>query len=160
MGRMYTVEFSAASLLAADTDIDWFELTPATNKPLKLWGLFMNQTSDLGDANEESLTWQVIRGHTTSGSGGTSPTVRALDRSGATAGFTAEAVNDVVATVGTVHNLHTGGWNIRMEKEFWWLPELRPTVSAADTTIVIRQLDTVNDDLTGVSGTLYVEEEG
>ena len=160
MGRFYTVEITDGSILAADTDIDYFELTPADDKPIKLWGIFMHQDSDLGDANEEVLRWQVIRGHTVTGSGGTSPTPRPLNRSDAAAGFTAETLNETIATTGTTHVLHSSGWNIRVGLDFWWPPETMPEASQADTTLIVRQLSTADDDITGVQGTLYVEELG
>ncbi len=160
MGRVYVVSFDGGSILNADGDIDWFEITPADDKPIRLLGLFMSQTSDLGDTNEEVLTWKVLRGHTTSGSGGVTPTIDSIDPIDAAAGFTAEALNDVVASVATPDEGHTGGWNIRIPLEVFWTPETAMSASQANTIIVIRQIDTAADDLTGVSGTLYVEELG
>jgi hypothetical protein len=160
MGRIYAVTFDGGSLLNADGDIDWFEITPADEKPVRLLGLFMAQTSDLGDAAEEVLVWNVLRGHTTSGSGGVTPTIDVVKGTDSAAGFTAEAINDVVASVATPDELHTGGWNVRIPLEFFWTPETAPEASQANTTIVVRQITTAADDLTGVGGTLYVEELG
>ena len=158
MGRLYTVEFSGGSILNADGDIDWFEITPGDDRPVAVHGLFMSQTSDLGDAEEEILQWQVIRGHTTTGSGGLAPTIEAVVANDAAATFTTEGLNDTVATSGTVDNGPVVGWNVRIPLEFWWSPETRPTASQANTLLVIRQLAAATDDLTGVAGTLYVEE--
>jgi hypothetical protein len=161
MGRMYTVTFDGQTIANADGDYDWFEVSPADDKPVRLWGLYMSQTSDLGDAAEEILTWQVIRGHATSGSGApVTPSAEPLNPSTAAEGFAVEVLNDVVATTGTPIDLHSGGWNVRIPLEFWWTPETTPYASQGQTTILIRQLDTAADDLTGVSGTLYVEELG
>ena len=66
-GRIYTVEFEGTAVTAA---VDFFELTPADDKPIEILGLFLSQSSDAGDAADELLRYRVIRGHTTSGSGG------------------------------------------------------------------------------------------
>lgn len=157
MGRLYTVEFSGGSILTADGDIDWFELTLVANKPVAVHGIGMAQTSDLGDAEEEVIEWQVIRGHTTSGSGGVTPTIHPLSNNDAAAGFTAEALNDVIASLGTAENGPVHGWNVRIPLDFFWSPETRPMADVG-SFLVVRQLAAAADDLTGVAGCLYVEE--
>ncbi len=161
MSRMYAVTIINGSFLAADTDIDMWELIPAANKPVKLHGFRIGQLSEIKDAEEELLPWEVLRGHTTGGSGGTTITPRPLHSSLDTAaGFAAEVVNDVIATAGTTHSLGAGTFNVRTGDEFWWTPETRPECSLAETSILIRMAATVTDDITGVYGVLYVEEGG
>ncbi len=155
--RMYTVEFSGGSILAADTDIDWFEITVATQKPIAVHGIAMSQTSDLGDALEEILQWQVVRGHTTSGSGGLTPTIHPTSNNDVAAGLTAEGLNDVIASAGTAENGPIHGWNVRIPLDFFWTPETRP-VADNGSLLVVRQITTAPSDLTGVAGCLYVEE--
>lgn len=156
MDRCYTVEFDN---VAVTTAVDFFEITPGDDKPIEVYGLFIQQTSDFGDAQAEMLRWRVIRGHTTSGSGGSAPTPRPLNRSGVAAGFAAETCNTTIASVGTPINLHSDGFHIASGIGLW-LPEGSEwEASQADTTLVVRLLSTPADALT-FSGTLYVREQG
>ncbi len=155
--RMYTVEFSGGSILAADGDIDWFEITVATQKPIAVHGIAMSQTSDFGDALEAVVQWQVIRGHTTSGSGGLTPTIHPTRNNDSAAGFTAEGLNDVIASAATAENGDIHGWNVRIPLDYWWTPESRPFADNGSLWVV-RQLAAAPSDLTGVAGCLYVEE--
>lgn len=154
MPRLYTVSFSAVTVSAAQ---DLFELTPADDKPVRLHGITVGQTSDSGDAQDEQVQWTVIRGHATSGSGGAAATPQPVNSSIDTAaGFTAEVNNTTVASAGTGVTLHTGAFNVRAGLEYWWPPECRPGASQANTLLVVRV--TVPVDALTMSGTLYVEE--
>lgn len=155
-GRMYTVEFNNVAVTAAQ---DLFELTPADDKPLRIHGWMVGQSSDAGDAQDELLRVQLIRGYTTSGSGGSTATPRPLNRSDAAAGFTCEINNTTVANTGTTHTLHSDVFNVRAGMPFWFPPESRPEVSQADTTLVLRLPGAPADSLT-MSGVMYVEELG
>lgn len=154
--RVYTVEFSSAALT---TSADFFEISPADDKPVQLLGVFIGQSTELGDAAEEQLRWSVIRGFTTSGSGGTTPTPRPLNPSDAAAGFTCEAANTTVANTGTTNTLHRDVFNVRAGLAHWWTPETYPGASQANTTIVVRLESTPADSIT-FDGTLYVAELG
>ena len=153
MGRMYTVAFSAVTVSAAE---DLFEITPAGDKPVKLRGLFIGQSSDAGDAQDEMLQVSIIRGHTTSGSGGSAATARQLSSIDTAAGLAAEVNNTTTASAGTTHTLHTDTFNVRAGYQLWFPPECCPMASQADTTIVVRI--TAPADALTMSGTLYVEE--
>ncbi len=156
--RDYTVAFENVAVAAAQ---DFFELTPADDKPIEIYGIFFYNLSVEGDANMDQFRWSVIRGHTTSGSGGTTATPRPLGRSDTTAGFTAEVNNTTIASVGTTHVLHAGGWNILSDgPNPNFLPEGAGWgASQADVTIVVR-LASTPDASTTMSGTLYVREYG
>src|SRR5690242_16165892 len=95
--RVYTVTFQAVAITVSQ---DLFEITPADDKPVQFLGLFLAQNTDVGDAQDEILRWSVIRGFTTSGSGGSAPTPRPTKRSDAAAGFAAEVNNTTKATTG------------------------------------------------------------
>lgn len=154
--RIYTVSFTAVAATAA---VDFFEITPADDKPIEICGLFLSQSSDYGDAQAEQLPIRVIRGFTTSGSGGTATTPRPLNRSDSAAGFTAETMNTTGATTGSTVDLHADSVNAQVGYMLW-LPEgMEWEASQADTTIVIRLGATPADSLTW-SGTLYVREQG
>lgn len=156
LGRMYTVSFSAT---AVTTAVDLFELTPADDKPLEVVGLFIGQSSDAGDAQAEILPYSVIRGHTTSGSGGAAPTPRPLGVSSAAAGFTAETCNTTAATVGTTVTLHADTFNVAVGEKLWLPDGCEWGVAQGNTTLVVRLGAAPADSLT-MHGTLYVRELG
>lgn len=156
MGRMYSVSFTA---VAATAQQDLFEITPADDKPCIVHSLYLGQSSDAGDAQDEVLGLRIIRGFTTSGSGGSAATPRPLNPSDAAAGFAAEVNNTTVATTGTTNDLHADAFNVRAGYQMVWTPETRPMVSQGNTTLVVRLITTPADSLT-ISGTLYVEEIG
>jgi hypothetical protein len=154
--RVYTVEFEGVSVTAA---VDLFEITPADDKPIEIVGIFVAQSSDVGDAAAEILRYRVIRGHTTGGSGGAAPTPRPLNRSGVAAGFAAETCNTTIASLGSAVNLHSDAFHIASGLALW-LPEgCEWEASQGDTTIVVRLMAAPADALT-MSGTLYVVEQG
>lgn len=154
--RIYTVPILAVASPAAIFDA--WEIRPADDKPVEIMGLFLGQSSDVGDANAENLTIRVIRGFTTSGSGGSTPTPSPLNRSDSAAGFSAETMNTTIATTGTTVDLHNDVWNTQAGYPLW-LPEgCEWEASQADTSIVIR-ISAPADAIT-VSGTIYVREQG
>lgn len=152
-GRTYSVVFSAVAVSAAQ---DLFEITPADDKPVEIVGIELGQSSDSGDAQDEQLQISIIRGHTTSGSGGSAPTPGPLNPNGAAAGFTAEVNNTTIASAGTTVTLHTGCWNVRAGYINWFPEGCRPTAGQSNTTIVVRQ--TAPADSITMSGTLHVRE--
>jgi len=154
MARVYTVSFEAVAVTAAQ---DFFEITPGDDHPVVLLGMTIDQSSDVGDAAEEMLRYKIIRGHTTSGSGGSAPTPRPLDPGDAAAGFTAEVNNTTIASAGTTVDLVAGAFNIRSGLAVFWPPELTPVANQGNTTIVVRLMAAPADSLT-MSGTLYVAE--
>lgn len=155
-GRIYTVNFAAVSVTAAQ---DFFELTPADNKPVEIVGLFLTQVgnSDVGDAQEELLRFSICRGYTTSGSGGSAPTPVPVKTPDSAAGFTAEVNNTTVATTGTAVVVHEEAFNVRSGYANWWPDGAEPFCSQANTTIVVR-LNAAPADAITLSGTLYVRE--
>ncbi len=156
MGSIYTVEFEAAAIAALSGDYDLFEFTPADDRPIELVGLHLYVTSELGDAQDEWLRLRIIRGHTTSG-GGTATTPRPVNPRAAAAGFTAETVGATIATLGTPINVWSGAMNVRAGFEMWFPDGCGPRADQADTTMVVRLMAAVADDVT-MSGTAFVLE--
>ncbi len=154
MGRMYSVEFSK---IAVTADQDFFELTPADDKPIAIHAVYLAQSSDLADAAEEILNIKIIRGLGTSGSGGGTSTPAVLNPIDTAAGFTCETNNATIATSGTAVDMHSDAFNIRAGLALVFPPELRPVASQANTLLVVRLMENPADELT-MSGTCYVEE--
>ena len=153
MGRMYSIEFSGIAVTASQ---DFFEILPATQKPCVVHAIFLSQSTELGDAEEEQLRVRIIRGHTTSGSGGAAVTPRPMDSNATAAGFTAERNNTTIASAGTAVNLHSENFNVRSGWVYMPTPEMRPRVQNANL-LVVRLLANPADSIT-MAGTMYVEE--
>lgn len=130
MGRMYHGQVSAVAVTAAQ---DIFELLAPSDAVLVVhsWSVF--QTSDTGDAAEELLRLETVRGvgSVTSGSGGTTVTTQPLSDGDPATGATLEANNTTRMVVGTgsLDTLEQYGWNVRIPMQTIYTPETRPVVS-------------------------------
>ena len=137
MGRMYSVAVNAVSVSAAQ---DLFEIRPADDKPCVLHALFIGQYSDAGDAQDELLSLRIVRGFTSTGSGGSTPTPTPMNPSDAAAGFSADT------------------FNVRAGYQMIWTPEMRPQVGQGNTSLVVRI--TAPADAVTLNATIYLEELG
>lgn len=161
MSSIYTVPLSF-DFLAADTDMDLLYLKPAADKPIRLRGIRLSQTTEVGDAQEEGLRLTVIAvpATVTVGSGGSAVTpVDVNRRINSTAGFTARVHDTTLAT--TSSSLITKeefGWNIRNTPfELWWPDDTyAPSCSNAEA-LVVRCPTTAADTIT-MQITAWVEE--
>lgn len=163
MGRVYTVPFAPATLANSGGNADLWELTPADDKPIKLRGFILGQTSEVADAAEEALSISVIHlPATVTSSNGSSVTPSPLDAgvSFPAAGFAAEINGATVATTsGTATTLYEYVWNVRSSPYEIWYPEDKfCPVARQGAALVIRLNTTVADDVT-FAGTAIVEEE-
>lgn len=131
MGRLYTAQVSGVTVSALQ---DIFEITSSSTAVVKIHGWEIFQTSDLGDAAEEILRIETVRGvgATTSGTGGTTPTAQPVDDGHSAFGGTVEANNTtrLAAGSGSLEVLTQHGWNIRIPLEKIYTPEDRPTIRA------------------------------
>lgn len=153
---VYTVSFAASSFTSANGDYDFFELTPADDRPIEILAIFIGNKSEIGDAQEEFVEWSVVTDNATSGNG-TSTTPRPLDPRDASAGFTAETVASTTATTGTEIFLHQDTFNIRAGLQVIFPEAMRPKCDQADTMLCIRMEQGLADDA-NIAGTVYVRE--
>jgi hypothetical protein len=144
-------------LANASGDIDLWELTPADDKPIEIIGIALDVTSELTDAADEWGAISILRGHTTSGSGGGTPTPVDIGLSGTAAGFTVEDRNTTVASAGTALLCAAFGVSVRSGLREWLPDGCGFTAGQGNTTLIVRQTSTWADDVTG-SGTLWVRE--
>ena len=154
MSRLYAVTFENVAVTAAQ---DLFELTPADDKPIAIHAIYLSQSTELGDAAEEQLRLQIIRGHATSGSGGTAPTPAPLNPNNTAAGCASEVNNTTIASTGTTVVLHSETFNVRAGWAYLPTPECQPIATQANTTLVVRLLAAPADSVT-MGGTLIFEE--
>lgn len=158
MPRLYTCEFEGVTIANASGDYELFEFDAATDKPIELRELYIYVTSELQEAQEEWLRLQIVRGHATDGTGGTSKTPRPHSPHDAAAGFTCDTARTAIATGGTAVNLHSMGMNVRAGFELAKAPlEGYWTTASVGDLLVVRLVAAVADDVT-MSGTAVVAE--
>lgn len=161
MPRIYRVPFNFA-LTAAGTDADLVIIEPASNKPCRLIGWILGQTSEVGDAMEEGVRLTVRHmTATVSKTGGTGVTPVA-NRPGTAdvvaAGFTATCFCTTVATTsGTSVIAEELGWNLRSSPWERWIPEELRNIAINGEALIVRLETTLADDVAAPS-TFFVEE--
>lgn len=164
MGRIYPVPFNG-TLANSNGNADLLNIAPADDKPCKLVGWSMGQTSEVQDAAEESLRITINRmtGTITDGTGGSSVTMTdvKLKRGNSSAGFTARVNDGAIATQtgGADTILEEHAWNVRNVPWVHIIPEeMRPDVIQGER-LIVRLQSTVADDI-AANITFWVEEEG
>lgn len=155
MGNRYVESFEAVAVTA---EVDLFEIVPADDRPVKVVGFSLAQTTDMGDSEAEQVRIEMIRGLATSGSGGATPNSATVGSNQAAKGYTAERTNTTVAVVGggSTEVVYMGGWNVQIDKDFFFPSGWEPECNQGDNRIVLR-MSAPADSVT-VSGSLFVEE--
>lgn len=156
--RAYTVSFAASAQTAA---IDWFELIAGASVGIVLLGLDISQTTELGDAAEEQISWYIKRasGSYTSGSGGNTSVARPPVRAGdGAATFTAETLNTTQIAVGsgTLTTMLQSSFNLRAGLDKLWTPETAITCGGSQALAI--GLGAAPADSVTWIGTAYVAE--
>lgn len=153
MGRMYSVTFTGVAVTAQQ---DLFEITGHASRLCIVHSIEIEQSTEVGDAQEEGLSLLWKRGATSTGTGGSTPTPAPVLLNDAAAGFTAKTNNTTKASGGTITTLRAWNWNVRMPFLKIFTPETRPFVSPG-TRVTLELATTPNDSIT-ISGTLMLEE--
>lgn len=153
MGRMYSASYAGVAVTAA---VDIFEILPAANKPISVHALFIGQSSDAGDAEAELLRYQVIRGHTTSGSGGGTATPRGLLPNTTASGAIVETNNTTAASGGTALTLHSDTFHVASGEKLILTPEMRWACANAELLVV--RLGAAPADSLTINATIVFEE--
>lgn len=154
MARSYAITFENVAVAAAQ---DLFEVNPAADRPVEIVACYLSQSTELSDAAEEQLRLSIVRGHSTSGSGGTAATPVPLSPLDVAAGATAEVNNTTIASAGTAVTLHAETFNVRAGWVYVPDAESRPTASDTQGTLVVRLLAAPADSVT-MGGTLIIRE--
>lgn len=141
---------------AFTTATDIFEVVAPSDAVVVLESIELGQTTELGDAAEEQLIVSIIRGFTTSGSGGASGTPVAAEGGQSAAGSTCEVRNTTPATTsGTT--VAEKPWNVRAP--FLWLPPEEHRIIVNPSQRVVVNISTPADSVT-VFGELVFSELG
>lgn len=144
---------------AFTTATDVFEVTPAADRAVRILGMRLGQTTDLGDAQEEVLRIGVYR-DVTAGTTGVALTEVAYTNAALAGAVTAAVVanNGTASTGGTL--IDVIAWNVRIPLEWFPIPELRPKFSnlAAEGPVSSFRLMAAPTDSITISGCLYWTE--
>jgi hypothetical protein len=155
MPRTYTVEFEDVTVSAA---VDLFEFRPATDKPIELVALEIAQNTELGDAAEEQLRFRIVRGNTTTGTGGATPTPQPSSPGDSAAGFGADSNNTTAATAGTAVNLLSTAFNVRVGYSWGPVPYGMGFWSSNATGFLVVRLMAAPADALDISATATIIE--
>ena len=161
-GRLYMHPYFG-TVTNAGGNADLFELAPAANKPCRLRGLMLGQTTEVGDAAEEGLNLNIIRMTATvtggNGTGVTGVPVRSAIANTA-ASYAAESNGATVATTsGAATTMSEMGCNERNTPFDFFFPDMdfSPEVQNAEF-LFLRMATTPADDFSGAF-TFWVQED-
>lgn len=153
MASAYTAVVSGVAVSAAQ---DLFEITAPAAGVVRITGLTIGQSSDYGDAAAEGLGVEIIRGYTSSGSGGSSVTPSAINSRDSAASSAVERNNTTVASGGSPVTLVSDVMNVQAGYQMIWPPGHMPMARNSERMVV--RLTAPSDSLT-VYATLMFEEE-
>lgn len=163
MGRVYAVTYTG-TVTNAGGNTDLLSVQAADDKPVRLLGFILSQTSETGDAAEENLriTVNYFPATWTVGSGGSAVTAASppADPLEPAWSFTARCNDTTVGTTsGTALVRAELGWNERNTPYDFWYPDARMAPKARQgEALVVRMESTPADDFTACL-TFFVEEE-
>lgn len=110
VGQIYVATFTAIDISVAQ---DLFEIVAGANTRVVIREFEIGQQSDAGDSLADMLGLLIIRGHTTSGSGGASVTpINLAPWSDVAAQAAIERNNTTIAAGGTPLTLRATAWNV------------------------------------------------
>jgi hypothetical protein len=131
--RVYTVTVSGVASPAAAFDM--LEVLAATNKGVQLTRMHIGQTSE-PTTEEEQLAVQVIRGYTTTGSGGSTATPVPLDSNDSAMGATVKTMNTTIASAGSPLTQFDTAMNIRAGLDVPFAPDEAPVILGGERMVV------------------------
>lgn len=162
-GLTFTATFSSVALTTVPRDV--FQVLAPTNSRLELCELELGQFSDAGDAQDELLSFEIIRGSTTSGSGGSPVTPVSHQPWSRASGTSVMQNNTTVASSGGVAEyLRATSFNVRAG--LLYKPNESRSVRPSDERVFIEagqrcafRISAPADALT-MNGTLVFKEIG
>lgn len=152
---MYYKAIAVSTSQTVATDI--FEITAPADCVVVITRINVTQSSDVGDAAAENLKVLIVRGYTTSGSGGNSFTPIKGQTGFAAAGSTVETHNTTGASSGTAVTEHEENFNIA--NGFDWRPAPEEYIILSPSERLVVRTSAPTDALT-LSGTMYFTEIG
>ncbi|MCC6737072.1 MAG: hypothetical protein IT534_13230 [Bauldia sp.] len=150
-GNIFQGAFSAVAVAGAQ---DVFEITAAATHIVDLREVRLGQYSDAGDTAAEMLSVEIIRGHTTSGSGGAALAIHTLQGAGAPAS-SVEANNTTLASNGVARTMLADSFAIA--GGFRWRPPADERIQIQPGERAVVRISAPADALT-MNGTIVIEE--
>ena len=159
MGRFYIARFEAI-VVSALQDLFFVQGPTDAITIIHSWELF--QITDVGDAEEEILPIETVRGVGTINvpTGGAAITPEPVLNGDPAYGGTVRR-NDTTrmsAGIGAIEDLELFGWNVRIPRPEVWVPEPRPPLAPGDSWTL--SLPTAPGDAITSYGKLILEEIG
>jgi hypothetical protein len=155
MGMMYVATFSEIAVTAIQ---DIFEIVAPSDAVVVIHSIYLGQSTEEGDAQDEMLPLQLTKGYTVSGSGGASVTPTPLESGFPAAGSTVERNNTTQANTGTPVELLADAFNVRAGWQYRPTPEERIVLSPSQRLVL--ELPVAPTDSITLSGSLIFEEIG
>jgi hypothetical protein len=152
---MYTAVFQAVAVTAAQ---DLFTIITSSTAAVVVHAIYIGQSSDFGDAQDELLRIALKRGMTSNGSGGGTYTPVPLVPTDAAFGGTCRINDTTASSGGTIVVLDEQCFNVRSGYVFVPTPEMRSVVQASTGGRFAVNLVAAPADSLTVSGTIYFEE--
>src|SRR5580658_68838 len=136
MSKVWTVIGPKTAVTAAQ---DLMEIAPSAGRPVEILSVRIGQNNRSQDAEDAMQRVQILRGHTTTGSGGSSETPAALTSpsDGATCGATCAAFNTTPASGGTAVTLVEDCFDVRAGWLYVPTPDERPQAPVTTNRIVV-----------------------
>lgn len=160
MARTYRVPVQG-TITNAGAACDLVLLKPADDKPIRLKGWIIGQTSEVGDAAEEGLriTVKHMTATVTDGTGGSAVTPAKTDQTDPAAGFTTRALDQTTkaSSSGTTTTLEELAWNNRATPWDRHIDEPDRPRAIQTEALLVKLETTVADDIS-FAGFFLVEE--
>ncbi len=152
-GFLYSV---SEDIIAVTAAADLFVITVATDIPIVLHELRLGNTTDLGDANEETLRIGIFRGITV-GTAGAALTETPLHPRAPTATAAVTGISNTPSTVGTRIGLIP--WNVRQAGPAFIATDLSKIgpINAAQDPVAFRLLAAPADSISIFTELIYEE---
>jgi hypothetical protein len=149
---IYTATFAAVAVSAAQ---DLWELVAPANTKVALREIRLGQYTDFGDAAAELLSIQIIRGYTTTGSGGAAATPASLAPWTVAATSVVARNNTTVAQDGTGLVMLADTFNIA--SGWWYRPPAQEFILLQASQRLVVRMTAPADSIT-MSSTIVFEE--
>lgn len=155
-GMMYKANLVATAITASTTDI-WEYTAPADSCAIVHF-CNVSQATDYGDAQAEGLGIKIVKGNTSSGTGGNTVTMTKGQTGFAAAGGVFESFNTSAANGGTEVIEHEEAFNVQIGFNYRPTPEERIVLSPSER-VACRLTGNPADSIT-LRGTVIIEELG
>lgn len=155
MSRIYSAVMRGVAVSAIQ---DLFELVASSDSVVKLLAVYISQSSEEKDAEDEQLRLEFTLGYTSSGSGGSSVTPEALDGGDTAFAGTCEINNTTQASTGTARYMHAESFNVRAGYVYVPTPKCEIVLKPSERLVI--ELPVAPADEITMDGTIIFEEIG